>query len=50
MVVFGYLLIVWCKCVDCCDGSDEYEKWVNCVNVCGGGIIELSGNLEVGLV
>ncbi|XP_024361417.1 uncharacterized protein [Physcomitrium patens] len=35
---------------DCCDGSDEYEKRVNCANACGGGIIELSGNLEVGSV
>ena len=37
------------KHADCCDGSDEWEKRVDCANTCGGAIEELSGILEDGL-
>jgi hypothetical protein len=43
---------VWGVCytsADCCDGSDEYEKRVNCANTCGGAIKEPRENLKEGL-
>lgn len=34
------------KHADCCDGSDEYLKRVDCANTCGGAIKESSERLE----